>query len=170
MATSQSLLTVWFYSFRHSILYTTVVLTCEVSHIICNVLQALPCKALWSKPITWHKTAMLESKRDTRWRKTKKLTILNGARLLFVLSQCVPYSTAWRFCTTWMTSCKETAGIPYVTPVCNGCISFGCDVVCIIHPHPKVVILYFYSSTCFIRQRSYLVAIKIILQIILKKN
>ena len=92
---------------------------------------------------------MLERKRHTGWRKTKKLTVLNDVRLLFVLSQCVPCSTAWRFCTTWMTSCKETTGVPYVTRICNGCMSFGCGVVCIIHPHPNIVILYFYSSTCF---------------------
>lgn len=160
MATSQSLLTVRFYSFRYSILYTP----CEdlsrfPYKLYCTrILQALPCKGLWRKVIRCCKTVMLERKRHTGSRKTKKETIWNDVRLLFGLSQCVPYSTACRFCTTWITGCKDTIGIPHATRVCNGCISFGCYVVYIIHTHSKVVILNFYSSTCF-WQGSYLVAL-----------
>lgn len=161
MATSQSLLTVRFYSFRYSILYTP----CEdlsrfPYKLYCTrILQALPCKGLWSKLIRCCKTVMLERKRHTGSRKTKKETIWNDVRLLFGLSQCVPYSTACRFCTTWITGRKDTIGIPYATRVCNGCISFECYVVYMIHTHSKVVILNFYSSTCF-WQGSYLVSLE----------
>lgn len=161
MTTSQSLLTVRFSSFRYSILCTP----CEdlsrfPYKLYCTrILQALPCKGLWSKLIRCCKTVMLERKRHTGSRKTKKVTIWNDVRLLFVLSQCVPYSTACRFCTTWITGRKDTIGIPYATRVCNGCISFECYVVYMIHTRSKVVILNFYSSTCFWKG-SYLVSLE----------
>ena len=64
-------------------------------------------------------------------------------------------------------SCKERKGTPYVTRVCPAMLALVFDAMWYAS---KVVSVYFYSSVRFMLQRSYLVALKTSLQIIIKKG
>ena len=57
----------------------------------------------------WWRTSLRDALRQDKRRFTSvKMVVVFSLAFIF-LSHCVPCSPAWRFCTTWMTSCQKPA-------------------------------------------------------------